>query len=296
MAGVLVDHGAVAAAGGVTCTSLNYVTAADVWSATYADTTELTSSSRRPPLNTTTITADAVMLVPGAIPRQHPVVSMRTIPSIQACIPRHASLLECSEAVVSVIGNSHTGMLIAKNLLELDIGVKLNILYRSDIKHAQDRGGWTKFDGTGLKGTVSTWVTKTLQKEIDSGRVTMTRVLDGDDMNDILESVSTDVAIFANGFQLDYDNLPSIAIDDVAQNSREIYDVSFDGLTGEIVRGRRLFGAGIGFPEYWVDPEGHGESRVGFNVTYFRHLERMVERATGFQQQFEQQQQLQHRM
>jgi len=206
----------------------------------------------------------SVIFIPGAIPRPQPTTNHSYVDVLDAVQPQHGVLttLASSNATVSVVGNSHTAMLIVKNLIEADVP-KIRVYQKSPLKHAEHRpGGWVKYDGTGLKGSVSDWV-----KSYHFRGVEFVNVPVDENTEDLIDE--SDAVIWATGFVRE--NMPDLMIDGVLMGG--MYS-EYDGYSGEIAPG--LFGGGIGFPERWTDPQDHSEYRVGFNPPFVAHMARIL--------------------
>lgn len=210
-----------------------------------------------------------VIFVPGAVPRPPPPQSNHKIVNVlDAVQPGHAALASLRSSAVSVVGNSHTAMLIVKNLIEAGVS-QIRVFQKSPLRHAETQpAGWTKYDGTGLKGSVSRWVKKQHFRGVSFVDVAPDQITE-----ELIDE--RDVVIWATGF-VRGDNMPALVIDGVVANHR--YD-EYDGYCGEIAPG--LYGGGIGFPERWTDPEGYSEYRVGFNPPFVAHMTRILKQCEG---------------
>ena len=238
--------------------------------------------------NGESVRADNVILVTGGVPNPshiHP--HLHTICPTNACIPNHPELQACASKNVTIVGNSHTGMLIAQNLLESTIinPRKVNVLYLEKTIHAETRDGglWTKNDGTGLKGTVSQWVKDSIDTGAFGPKFSYVKNLGTSlaETNKLIDALETDVVIYSTGFVNNL-TLPILKRDGKELNEQETIYKAYDGFSGEILP--QLFGGGIGFPEKWQDPEGKSEHRVGFNIPYVKHMKRIVKRQRQFEE------------
>jgi len=222
------------------------------------------------------VTADSVLLVPGGVPMTHDdIEGVESIECLKAAIPGHLDLSKGEEKVVSIVGNSHTGMLVAQNFLTSSTPprkvnvISLNSLVFAERRVEDDGLVWTKNDGTGLKGTVAEWV-RDAGRGQDGEGVEMVIVKEQSETKGAIERLGTEVVCYATGFVRS--GLPDLIVEGERRN--DMYD-KYDGFSGRIAGG--LYGAGIGFPERWTDPEGESEYRVGFNVVYKEHLCRIAD-------------------
>lgn len=68
-------------------------------------------------------------------------------------------------ALFAVVGGSHSGMLAARNALEVCDAASVHVFSRGAIRLAEEREGWIKYDGTGLKGEVRDWAIEVLDAQ-----------------------------------------------------------------------------------------------------------------------------------
>ena len=175
-------------------------TATGAWTATTSDGRQIAASS--------------VLLVPGAVPRAHGEMlsGLKTLPVLEAVTPGHDCLSMASGRVTTVVGNSHTGMLVAKNLLShQNPASEVNVVALAPVVQAEYRGGWTKYDGSGLRGTVAEWVRQGAQ--VADRKLQMHLLQEPEALGDEIERLGTEVVCFATGFVRS--SLPAINIDGV---------------------------------------------------------------------------------
>ena len=125
-----------------------------------------------------TVSARSVIIATGAVPRQPP-------PTLLAALrARGVRLLSHDDAVstarlrarlhahdghtllgrrFAVVGGSHSGVLAARHVLELCAAASVDIYRRGPLRLAEERDGWIKYDGTGLKGVARAWAVDVLQ-------------------------------------------------------------------------------------------------------------------------------------
>lgn len=161
---------------------------------------------------------------------------------------------------VAIVGGAHSGMLAAKNLIEA--GHTVHVFDRKpEPRFAEEREGWIKFDGTGLKGDVATW-TRAPPPGLHFHAV-------AGDLVDALLAAQVKTVAFTWGFEK-VDPFPVFY--DGQQLDCFTAPRAHDDRTGRLAKG--LHAGGIAFPEYWTDPEGFTEPRVGFVLHFQSHLDR----------------------
>ena len=270
---------------------------------------------RRPSSSTKTLLAERVILSPGALPRLPPsrLVTALTSHGVRllahddAVVPALLSSLVQSNPTLrgarfAIVGGSHSGMLAARNALDLCAAASVEIFSRGPLRLAEEREGWIKFDGTGLKGDVRAWAVDQLSKgrrPSDQGscvRVHTDAPCSGDDAQDIDELARRVIAsradwlIWATGFERRAwtDAPTSGAAASEAPLPRtswsgrhvDLVRATYDGQTGAINGAHGLHGVGIAFPEVYTDIEGHTEPRVGFVSSFVAHCNRIVDSAS----------------
>jgi len=163
---------------------------------------------------------------------------------------------------IAIVGGSHSGMLAARNVLNRWKNAKITVFdKRPEPRFAEERHGWIKYDGTGLKGDVAYWTRTALAEN----RFQFVQIRD----NQQLDLQPFRYATFTCGFERC--DLPSVYF---AGEPIDLQKVDYDPHTGQIATG--LYGVGIAFPEVWVDPGGYREPRVGFANSFVTHLERLL--------------------
>ncbi|OCF41282.1 hypothetical protein I317_04940 [Kwoniella heveanensis CBS 569] len=211
------------------------------------------------------------------------------------------------KVVVAVIGNSHSGILVCRNLYEVSQETKLDIkilnFRRRGIKYAEYRDDGIVYDNTGLKGATADWA-----KEVMDGPnppPTIEQIDLGEDEDKVYRERLNECThiIYAIGYEANpypalYLNKNKEAkeggLDNTANangntNENDHLDrdqdrlrvdkkLEFDQHTsgfkvdGEAVEG--LFGLGIAHPEETEDPEGNVEAAVGL-AKFFKFAQRV---------------------
>lgn len=209
--------------------------------------TELTLHDRRWTAHTAAgpIVARNVILAVGSSPARLAHPGLTEIPVETALDPEKLAGLELDGATVAVFGSSHSTMIALPNLLKLPVARVVNF-YRSPLRYAIEFEHWTMFDDTGLKGWAARWA----RENVDG------RWPDRLERYSVADPVFTerlrecDRVVYTVGFQPR--PLPA---------TPQWGPLTYDPANGIIAPG--LFGVGIAFPEYRVDPTGHGEYSVG---------------------------------
>uniref|UniRef100_A0A0G4HXU4 Uncharacterized protein n=1 Tax=Chromera velia CCMP2878 TaxID=1169474 RepID=A0A0G4HXU4_9ALVE len=173
---------------------------------------------------------------------------------------------------LGVVGGAHSGMLAAMNFLSLKPSASVCVFDRKPKpRFAEERDGWIKYDGTGLKGSVASWTKKMLESHDPC--LSFEQISPSDDPIKKLKERKVDAVVFTVGF--DKTNQIDVSFQD------KTVDLSpsqpHDGRTGRLAPG--LHGVGIAFPEYWTDEEAFTEPRVGFVVHFVKHLDRVFRAA-----------------
>ena len=164
-----------------------------------------------------------------------------------------------------IVGSSHSGMLIIKNLIENNVSSILNITKSSILRFQHYlMDGTVKFPGIGLKGPVGDFAKNEFYNHSNIEMIQYNSKLT---WNDYIEMYSINHIIFAIGFQINHNNnnetieqinestivsptFPSIQLNNNDYLTSENYE-KYDLLTGEIPETNgSLFGAGITFPQH----------------------------------------------
>ncbi|PYH83741.1 hypothetical protein BO82DRAFT_330937 [Aspergillus uvarum CBS 121591] len=191
-------------------------------------------------------------------------------------------------STIAVIGNSHSGILVVRNLYELaqagDRSVKIINFHRRPIKYAIYTDEGIIFDNTGLKGATAEWAREVLENSPDSEIVQF--VDDGEDENAAFEEwlPRCTHVVWAVGYE--QNRIPRVFVEGRRVAGTVQFDMrssgfrvdGHDGLDGAVVKG--LYGVGIAFPEEVEDPEGHVEAAVGV-AKFIAFTQRVKERWMG---------------
>ena len=211
--------------------------------------TELVLANRQWTITTQheTITSKNVILAVGSVPKKLSYEELDEIPIETALDPAKLAQLPLDGATVGVFGSSHSAMIALPNLLNTPVKKVINF-YRSPLKYAVNFDDWTLFDDTGLKGQAADWA----RENIDG---TCPRRLERCSVGDpefekILQMC--DHIVYTVGFERRH--LPL---------TPQWGSLEYDPTNGILAPG--LFGVGIAFPEYWIDPLGAGQYRVGLH-------------------------------
>jgi hypothetical protein len=191
------------------------------------------------------LTSSNVVLAVGATPKtlDHP--GLEEIPLEVAVDPKKLARQALDAATVAVFGSSHSTMLVLQNLLATP-AVKVVNFYLEPHKYAVEFEDWTLFDDSGLKGQAARWA----RENIDGVQPRrLQRCLVGSAGCDELLN-QCDRVVYTVGFERR--RLPL-----TPQWGR----LQHNAANGIIAPG--LFGIGIAFPGYRIDPMGYGEHRVG---------------------------------
>ncbi|KRQ30656.1 pyridine nucleotide-disulfide oxidoreductase [Mycobacteroides sp. H001] len=191
------------------------------------------------------ITSKNVILAVGSVPKNLDYPWLNEIPLEAALNPEKLAALPLEGATVAVFGASHSSMIALPNLLAGPAAKVINF-YRGPLRYAVDMGDWTLFDDTGLKGEAARWARENIDGVLPAR---LQRCLvDSREFPELLQSC--DYAVYTVGFS----PRPVPAAPQWGK-------LEYNPANGIIAPG--LFGVGIAFPEYRIDPMGFGEHRVG---------------------------------
>ncbi|GAS94243.1 membrane protein [Mycolicibacterium canariasense] len=190
------------------------------------------------------LTSDNVVLAIGSRARSLDYPGMREIPLDVAVDAHKLGTERLDGATVAVFGSSHSTMLVLPNLLKQPVAEIINF-YQHPLRYAVDFGDWTLFDDTGLKGHAAQWARDNLDGRLPE-RLHRCHV-DDPRFDELLGRC--DQVIYTVGFEPRRIEAPQWG------------PLRHNPANGIIAPG--LFGIGIAFPGYRVDPTGFGEHRVG---------------------------------
>jgi hypothetical protein len=188
-----------------------------------------------------------VVLAVGSVPKKLSYVELEEIPIEAALDPAKLAQLPLDDATVAVFGSSHSTMIALPNLLNTPVKKVINF-YRSPLKYAVSLDDWTLFDDTGLKGHAADWARENIDGTWPQ-RLARCSV-GGLEFEKMLQMC--DHVVYTVGFEPRH--LPL---------TPQWGPLEYDATNGILAPG--LFGVGIAFPEYWSDPLGAGQYRVGLH-------------------------------
>jgi len=238
-------------------------------------------------------------------------------------------------SALGIVGGAHSGMLAAMNVLGEPViggdgdndddgaqhpppphpGVRRVVVYdrKPAPRFAEERDGWIKYDGTGLKGAVADWTRRALgPRPTDTGassstsksaaspgggdpRLQWVQVPDDRPKTDeerlfpvyLQEHERRLVARFrqdgigAVAFTVGFEKRKGHG--GLRECAYQRWPVDLHLVKKHNVRNGRLapglHGVGLGFPEHWIDYDGDIEPRVGFVLHFRDHLKRAIDGA-----------------
>ncbi|MCV7032483.1 FAD-dependent oxidoreductase [Mycobacterium sherrisii] len=193
------------------------------------------------------VTSKNVVLAVGAVPKKLSYAGLDEIAIETALDPAKLAQLPLDGATVAVFGSSHSAMIALPNLLNTPVKKVVNF-YRSPLKYAVFLDDWIMYDDTGLKGQAAEWAREnidgTCPERLETYSVTHL------EFEEILQAC--DHVVYTIGFERRH--LPL---------TPQWGSLQYDPTNGILAPG--LFGIGIAFPEYWIDPLGGGQYRVGLH-------------------------------
>jgi hypothetical protein len=180
-----------------------------------------------------------------------------------------------------VIGNSHSGILVCRNLYEVaksgERELKVLNFRRRDIKIAEYRDDGVVFDNTGLKGSTADWAKEHMMDgkagPESTGVIRQIDLLPDEKAVYQQHLPECTHIIYAIGY--DKSPLPPLIIGGKDKSQQVEFDMHTSGfhlaqekggsnLPTDKGRVPGLYGLGIAFPELVEDPEGHVEAAVGY--------------------------------
>lgn len=203
-----------------------------------------------------TVACKKVILATGSDPKSLSFENIAEIDLYHALNPNKLEQVISAEDAVAVLGSSHSSMIIIKNLLDLGVKKVVNF-YLTTHRYAVNMGDWTLYDNTGLKGLTAQWVRKHMAEQCDP-RITR-YISNEDNIKQYLKQCNK--AVYPVGFKA---RSPKIEGVDIKQ---------YDPHTGIIAPG--LFGTGIAFPQFAIDPHGNKELNVGLNK-FMRDIKKVL--------------------
>lgn len=194
-----------------------------------------------------------VILAVGSVPKKLSYVELEEIPIEVALDPQKLAQLPLDGATVAVFGSSHSAMIALPNLLNSPVQKVVNF-YRTPLRYAVYLDHWTLFDDTGLKGQAAEWARENIDG-VYPERLERCSVADPE-FQKVLQRC--DHVVYTVGFERRH--LPL---------TPQWGSLDYDVTKGIIAPG--LFGVGIAFPGYLIDPLGAGQYRVGLHK-FMHHL------------------------
>lgn len=203
------------------------------------------------------LVSENVILAVGAVPRKLSYPHLDEIPLEVALDPEKLAHQALDNATVAVFGSSHSTMSALPNLLRHPVKRVINF-YRSPLKYAVYFDDWILFDDDGLKGQAAEWARENIDGSYPD-RLERCWVSAPDFAQKL---AACDRVIYTVGFERR--KLPE---------TRQFGQLDYDPTNGILAPG--LFGCGIAFPAYGVDPYGYGQYRVGLKK-FMDHIETIL--------------------
>jgi Pyridine nucleotide-disulphide oxidoreductase len=193
------------------------------------------------------VTSTNVILAVGSVPKTLGYPGLTEISTEVALDPRLLQKQPLEGATVAVFGSSHSAMIALPNLLATPVAKVVNF-YRSPLAYAVYCGDWILFDDIGLKGQAACWARENIDG-VWPERLERCSV----GSPEFQETLQTcDHVVYTVGFERR--PLPL---------TPQWGTLDYNSSNGILAPG--LFGVGIAFPQYKVDPFGFGQYRVGLH-------------------------------
>lgn len=191
------------------------------------------------------LASENVILAVGAVPKKLSHFHLDEIPVEVALDPEKLAEQPLEGATVAMFGSSHSTMTALPHLLRQPVEKVINF-YRSPLKYAVYLDDWILFDDTGLKGQAAAWARENIDG-VYPERLERCWI----SSPEFPEKVAAcDRAIYTVGFERR--KLPE---------TKQWGQLDHNPHNGILAPG--LFGLGIAFPQYALDPYGYGQYRVG---------------------------------
>ena len=247
----------------------------------------------------TALTASTLILATGAYPqtanfheKHNPKVKVVDLDTSlrRSVLPSIFSDSSSSPPQIAIIGNSHSAILVVRNLYDLAQskvpGLKVKLFERRPLVFAEYRDEGIVHDNTGLKGTAAEWAKETLEsgKAADVvDRIHLPTDEQGADQVYAQHLPSATHLVYAIGYVRS--PVPHIILNGKRVDDDIVFDMHTSGFhfdrenkstnpvkKDDLIPG--LFGCGIAFPEEVADPEGNVEAAVGV-AKFFKFAERV---------------------
>lgn len=263
------------------------------WTVNVDDTHLVTTSNKHHSVQT-----KRLVFCTGASPNNSPlpvhVPNIRNLDLDTAISPsklRAALAAAGSNVTISVIGASHSALIVLMNLYGLAASsrpdLRVRWFTRHPLRYAKEMDGWILRDNTGLKGDAATWAKQNLEPDVfaksDVSKYFERIDYDAGEEASVFEERMQGCQFYVQAIGYSRDPLPVLqasdgrAIEPVFDHEKGNFNYVREKRAGEpeeIVRLPGLFGAGIAFPERVKDPHGNVEMAVGF-FKFMRFVKRV---------------------
>lgn len=256
------------------------------------DNTNLVSTSNQ----TSTAQTKRLVFCTGASPNNSPLpVHIPHIRNLDLDIALSPSRLRAALAregpvTISVIGASHSAIIVLMNLYNLAASsrpdLRIRWFTRHPLRYAKEMDGWILLDNTGLKGDAATWAHDNLEPEnfekSDVSKYMERIAYEAGDEEGTFEERMPGSQFYVQAIGYSRDPLPMLTtsngtpIQPKFDHQKGSFEYSQNGNEKEgMAKLPGLYGAGIAFPERVVDPHGNVEMAVGFGK-FMRFVKRVV--------------------
>jgi len=235
----------------------------------------------------TRIKTQRLILCTGAAPTQGPLPKeLEEIPRLHLDTALSPSALlrtlsPYGAVVVSVIGASHSAILVLRNLYNVaksrQQDVKIRWFTRHALRYAEYKDGWILRDNTGLKGDAAAWARENLEPDVFqqsdvSNYIIPIRYNKGDEEAVFKKHLQgSNFVCQAIGYKPNpLPTLKTVAGEDIQpffdpeRGSFKYTKKSASGCSGIRKKLPGMYGAGVAWPERVKDPYGNVEDAVGF--------------------------------
>jgi len=203
------------------------------------------------------LTSQNVVLAVGSTPNALDYEGLTEIPVEVALDPEKLAKEDLDGATVAVFGSSHSTMIALPNLLDTPVGKVINF-YRGPLRYAVQFPDWMLHDDIGLKGHAARWARKNIDGTYPP-RLERCSIKSPEFESKL---ATCDRVVYTVGFERRH-----------TVKTPQWGQLDYNASSGIIAPG--LFGLGIAYPHYKLDPLGAGQYRVGLEK-FMRDLNQLL--------------------
>lgn len=203
------------------------------------------------------LTSNNVVLAVGSTPKALDFQGLTEIPVETVLDPAKLAKEDLDGSTVAVFGSSHSTMIALPNLLDTPVSKIINF-YRGPLRYAVQFADWMLHDDIGLKGHAAQWARTNIDGTLPA-RLERCSIKSPEFQTTL---AMCDRVVYTVGF----DRRETV-------QTPQWGKLDYNASNGIIAPG--LFGLGIAYPHYKVDPLGSGQYRVGLEK-FMRDLNQLL--------------------